>query len=170
MAASITLLPASLNSSEHRIYLEPLGGAASVLLNKQPLDGEACNDLDPRITRLFRVLRDLGQEFANQLAFTPYSEAKFEACADYPAEATDLDKALCDFVKWRQSFSGQGTTTSCTTTRAWGGIAGDVNAPVASGGRLAVHGDGAATAFLLKCNFTDFRALQQSEMSFPNDR
>lgn len=113
---------------EHRIYLEPFGGAASVLLNKKPAAVEAYNDLDPRITRLFRVLRDQGEEFANKLAFTPYSEAEFEACAEYPEEASNLDKALCDFVRWRQSFGGQGKTWSCTTTRSRGGIAGDVNA------------------------------------------
>jgi DNA adenine methylase len=112
---------------EHRIYLEPFGGAASILLNKPRVDVEAYNDLDLRITRLFRVLRDQGEEFANKLMFTPYSEAEFEACAEYPDEATDLDKALCDFVRWRQSFGGQGKSWSCTTTRARGGIAGDVN-------------------------------------------
>ncbi|BBO34440.1 DNA adenine methylase [Lacipirellula parvula] len=113
---------------EHRIYLEPFGGAASVLLNKKPVDVEAYNDLDPRINRLFRVLRDEGDRFAAKLAFTPYSEAEFEACQEYSASASDLDMAVCDFVRWRQSFGGQGKTWSCTTTRARGGIAGDVNA------------------------------------------
>jgi hypothetical protein len=42
----------------HDTYLEPFGGAASVLLNKVPSPVEVYNDLDERITRLFRVLRD----------------------------------------------------------------------------------------------------------------
>lgn len=113
---------------EHRIYLEPFGGAASVLLNKKPVDVEAYNDLDSRIHRLFCILRDHGTAFCEKLAFTPYSEAEFQACAEYPNDATDLEKARCDFVRWRQSFGGQGKSWSCTTTRARGGIAGDVNA------------------------------------------
>jgi len=113
---------------EHRVYLEPFGGGASVLLNKQPAEIETYNDLDARITRLFRVLREQGDAFIAAAALTPYSQAEFEDCSDYPAEATELQKALCDFVRWRQSFGGQGKTWSCTTTRARGGIAGDVNA------------------------------------------
>jgi len=45
---------------QHRVYLEPFGGGASVLLNKEPVDVETYNDLDFRITRLFRVLRARG--------------------------------------------------------------------------------------------------------------
>lgn len=112
----------------HRIYLEPFGGAASVLLNKTPVDVEAYNDLDLRITRLFRVLQTRGREFVERLRFTPYSQYEFESAASYPAEASDFEKALCDFIRWRQSFGGQGKTWSYTTTRARGGMAGDVNA------------------------------------------
>lgn len=112
----------------HRIYLEPFGGAASVLLNKQPVDVETYNDVDLRITRLFRVLRDQGEQFALRLRFTPYSQVEFEAAAEYPDGASDLDKAVCDFVRWRQSFGGQGDCWSYTTGRARGGMAGDVNA------------------------------------------
>jgi DNA adenine methylase len=113
---------------EHRVYLEPFGGGASILLNKQPAEIETYNDLDARITRLFRVLREQGDAFIAAAALTPYSQEEFENCSEYPAEATELQKALCDFVRWRQSFGGQGKTWSYTTNRARGGIAGDVNA------------------------------------------
>lgn len=113
---------------EHRIYLEPFGGAASVLLNKQPVDVETYNDLDLRITRLLRVLRDNGKEFCKRVRFILYSEAEFDAAKAYPKNASDVDKAICDFIRWRQSFGGQGKSWSCTTGRARGGMAGDVNA------------------------------------------
>jgi len=108
--------------------LEPFGGAASVLLNKQPVDVEAYNDLDLRITRLFRMLQSRGAEFVSRVQLIPYSQKEFEDAAGYPPEATDLDKAVCDFVRWRQSFGGKGRTWSYTTSRARGSMAGDVNA------------------------------------------
>ncbi|MDA1232940.1 MAG: DNA adenine methylase, partial [Planctomycetota bacterium] len=55
----------------HRTYLEPFGGAASVLLNKPPSDVEVYNDLDERITRLFRVLRENGEELQRRRGATP---------------------------------------------------------------------------------------------------
>jgi len=116
------------NFPDHRIYLEPFGGAASVLLNKVPVEVETYNDLDQRITRLFRVLRDQGEAFVERVRFIPYSQVEFEAAATYAAGATDMDKAVCDFVRWRQSFGGQGQSWSYTTGRARGGMAGDVNA------------------------------------------
>ena len=112
----------------HRIYLEPFGGAASVLLNKPPVQVEAYNDLDLRITRLFRVLQNQGGEFVARVQFIPYSQREFEDAAVYSPGASDLDKAVCDFVRWRQSFGGKGRTWSYTTGRARGGMAGDVNA------------------------------------------
>src|ERR1700736_893280 len=62
---------------QHHTYVEPFGGAASVLLNKPPAVVEVYNDLDQRITRLFRVLRDNGQELHRRLSLTPYSEIEF---------------------------------------------------------------------------------------------
>lgn len=112
----------------HRIYLEPFGGGASVLLNKPPAEVETYNDLDLRITRLFRVLRDQGPNFLERLRLVPYSQVEFERTAEYPHGASELEKAVCDFVRWRQSFGGQSRTWSYTTARSRGGMAGDVNA------------------------------------------
>ena len=112
----------------HRVYLEPFGGGASVLLNKPPVEVETYNDLDKRITRLFRVLREQGQAFVEQAKFVLYSQIEFEDAEDYPSGATDLQMALCDFIRWRQSFGGKGQSWSYTTGRARGGMAGDVNA------------------------------------------
>lgn len=112
----------------HRIYLEAFGGAASVLLNKEPVEVEAYNDLDLKITRLFRILQKEGRQFVERIQFVPYSEYEFESAEHYPAGASELDKAVCDFIRWRQSFGGRGSTWSYTTKRARGGMAGDVNA------------------------------------------
>src|SRR5690242_9870836 len=106
----------------HRIYLEPFGGGASVLLNKSPVEVETYNDLDLRISRLFRVLRDEGERFIQQVQLIPYSQVEFERASCYPDGAEDLQKAVCDFVRWRQSFGGKGQSWSFTTGRARGGM------------------------------------------------
>lgn len=113
---------------KHRIYLEPFGGGASVLLNKDAVEVETYNDLDLRISRLFRVLRDRGEEFIRKASLTPYSQVEFKDAAEYPPNADEVEMALRDFVRWRQSFAGKGQSWSCTTARARGGMAGDVNA------------------------------------------
>lgn len=112
----------------HRIYVEPFGGAASVLLNKDPVEVETYNDLDKRLSRLFRVLRDYGGEFVSHMILVPYSQVEFEAAVDYPPGASEVIKAACDFTRWRQSFGGQCQSWSFTKARARGGMAGDVNA------------------------------------------
>jgi DNA adenine methylase len=113
---------------EHRVYLEPFGGGASVLLNKKSAEVEVYNDIDLRITRLFRVLRDEGEKFLEKARLTLYSQVEFEEASHYPNGASDLEMALCDFIRWRQSFGGKGQHWSYTTGRARGGMAGDVNA------------------------------------------
>jgi len=105
----------------HHTYVEPFGGAASVLLNKKPAPVEVYNDLDQRITRLFRVIRDHGDELQRRLTLSPYSEAEFEQ-ADDPAE-DEIEQARRDFVRWRLSIGGRGTGFSETLHRVRRGMA-----------------------------------------------
>ena len=65
---------AKVETHNHPSAVEPFGGAASVLLNKAPAEVESYNDLDLKITRLFRVLQRQGQEFVERVQFVPYSE------------------------------------------------------------------------------------------------
>jgi DNA adenine methylase len=105
----------------HQTYLEPFGGAGSVLLNKAPAPVEVYNDLDGRITRLFRVLRDHGEEFRRVLTLTPYSEVEFERASE-PA-GNEVEQARRDFVRWRMSLGGRGDTFSFTLHRVRRGMA-----------------------------------------------
>jgi DNA adenine methylase len=63
-----------------------------------------------------------------RVGLIPYSQIEFNATSEYPLAASDIDKAISDFVRWRQSFAGKGQSWSYTTGRARGGMAGDVNA------------------------------------------
>jgi len=76
----------------HHCYVEPFGGAMSVLLRKPPSAVEVYNDLDKHVVAFFRVLRDpvLATRLQQALELTPYSRAEFvEAWEDHddPVEA-----------------------------------------------------------------------------------
>jgi len=105
----------------HQTYVEPFGGGASVLLNKPRAPVEIYNDLDERVTRLFRVLRDNGDELRRRLTLTPYSEIEFrrapEPCDD------EIEMARRDFVRWRLSLGGRGDSFSFTLHRVRRGMA-----------------------------------------------
>lgn len=67
----------------HRVYVEPYGGAASVLLRKARSYAEVYNDLDGEIVNLFRVLRNPSQarELTRLVSLTPYAREEFEESA-----------------------------------------------------------------------------------------
>lgn len=64
----------------HRIYVEPFGGAASILMRKPRSRVEVYNDLDEEIAGLFQVLQDpvQCQALIRRLKRTPYGRAEFE--------------------------------------------------------------------------------------------
>lgn len=69
---------------EHRVYVEPFAGAASVLLNKEPSRVEVLNDLNQRIVSAFSVLRnpDQAEKLKDLLRLTPCSEIEYRAARD----------------------------------------------------------------------------------------
>lgn len=93
----------------HRIYIEPFGGAANVLLRKERCQTEVYNDLDDDVVGLFRVLRDPVQAAAlvALLKLTPFSRAEFFA-AYHPANDA-VERARRLIVR---SFMGFGSCAS----------------------------------------------------------
>jgi DNA adenine methylase len=64
----------------HRVYVEPFGGAASVLIRKDRSYAEVYNDLDNEVVNLFRVLRsdDTAAQLVDALRLTPFARQEFE--------------------------------------------------------------------------------------------
>lgn len=63
---------------KHRTYVEPFGGAGSVLLRKDRAYAEVWNDLDGEVVNLFRVLRsELAPRLIEALTLTPFARDEF---------------------------------------------------------------------------------------------
>lgn len=62
----------------HLCYVEPFGGAASVLLRKLRSRAEVLNDRDQLLVDFFRVLRERPDELIRMIELTPYSRAEHE--------------------------------------------------------------------------------------------
>ena len=79
----------------HRIYVEPYGGAASVLLRKERSYSEVYNDLDDDVTNLFKVLRsDRRDALVESIALTPFSRTEFRESYEPPADRLDAARKL----------------------------------------------------------------------------
>lgn len=93
---------------EHAIYVEPFGGAASVLLQKPPIFREVYNDLSGDVVNLFRVIQDRQRyaELFHRLRFTPFARAEY----DLQAIPTDdpIEQARRLLIKAWMSFGGAG--------------------------------------------------------------
>lgn len=104
---------------KHRIYIEPFGGAANILLKKVESEVEIFNDLDSRISNFFRVLRERDQfnEMVRLLNLTPYSRKEFADIIKEPESEDNVQKAYRFFVSCRQSMGGLGM--SKLTPSSW---------------------------------------------------
>lgn len=100
----------------HRVYVEPFGGAASVLLRKDRVACEVYNDLDGDVCNLFRVLRDESQAEAlvRALELTPFARDEFDLAFE-PVEDEDSVKKSIECARRLvvRSYMGQGSN-ACT--------------------------------------------------------
>lgn len=90
---------------EHSCYVEPFGGAASVLLKKKPAKYEVYNDLNEEVVKLFRVVRDrsMARKLKHLLRLTPYSRVEWLNCFE-PSDDL-VEQARRTIVKSLMSIS-----------------------------------------------------------------
>jgi DNA adenine methylase len=97
---------------DHRIYVEPFGGAASVLLRKRRSYSEVYNDLDQSVVALFRVLRsDRASDLVAAIELTPFSRKEFEA-AYLDGAPNDLELARRLMVRANMGFGSNSANQS----------------------------------------------------------
>jgi len=95
---------------EHKIYVEPFGGGASLLFAKEPSPVEVYNDIDSGLVNFFRVLRDSEkfEKFYRLVSLTPYSREEYYFCRDtWESCEDDIERAYRWYVVARMSFSGR---------------------------------------------------------------
>lgn len=92
----------------HRVYVEPFGGAASVLLRKPRSYAEVYNDLDDEVVTLFRVLRDPPQaaRLIELVRLTPFARKDFEA--SYAPSDDPLERSRRLIVRAYMGFGSDG--------------------------------------------------------------
>jgi DNA adenine methylase len=95
----------------HRVYVEPFGGAGSVLLRKHRSYAEVYNDMDGEVVNLFRVVRDHGDELRRALELTPF--ARLEFAESYEPADDPIEQARRTVIR---SFMGFGSNAHSKTT------------------------------------------------------
>lgn len=99
----------------HRIYVEPFGGAASVLLRKPRSYGEIYNDLDSEVVNLFRVLRSPAdaERLVWSLRITPFARDEFALAYEWALDPAEQARRLV--VRSFMGFGSDGHNRLVTT-------------------------------------------------------
>lgn len=99
----------------HVHYVEPFGGAGSVLLGKPRVEYETFNDIDDEIVNVFLVLRDPVQSvaLAELLRLTPFARREFVSAYEWTDEP--VERARRAIIRSFMAFGGGGVNRECKT-------------------------------------------------------
>lgn len=115
----------------HHVYVEPFGGAASVLLHKKRAHCEVYNEISGEIVNVFRVLRDpeRAAQLQRLLELTPFARAEFDA--SYEPSDDPVEQARRTVARSFMGF-GSGAVFSKHSTGFRTGVRGSRNKSAAS--------------------------------------
>lgn len=101
----------------HRCYVEPFGGAAGVLLQKERSYAEVYNDLDGDVVNFFAVLRDkeLRCQLIEACTLTPYARDEFDLAWEPCSGPVERARRLA--VRAQMGFGSAGATKGRTGFR-----------------------------------------------------
>lgn len=102
----------------HRVYVEPFGGAASVLMRKKRSPVEVYNDQWKTVVNVFRILRDPGKaaELARLLYFTPFARDEFEGIEGAATTPSlDIEQARRTILRSLGGFGSASTNGAHST-------------------------------------------------------
>lgn len=92
---------------KHRVYVEPFGGAGSVLMRKPRAYAEIWNDLDGEVVNIFRVLRSSeAHRLVDALRLTPFSRSEFEQA--YEPSGDPVERARRLVIRSFMGFGSNG--------------------------------------------------------------
>lgn len=103
----------------HKIYVEPFGGGASILLRKRPSRVEVYNDLDGDIVNLFRVVREHPEILAEKIDLTPYARDEWKLAFEDTEDP--IERARRTLIRSYMSFGSAEATKGSTGFRGVGG-------------------------------------------------
>lgn len=100
-------------------YIEPYGGAASVLFRKKLSKLETYNDLNGDLVTFFRVLRERPGELIAKLRLTPYARAEYYESIATLAEGSEdeIEIARAVFVQYWQGIQGSNSRSGWRVMR-----------------------------------------------------
>jgi DNA adenine methylase len=84
-------------------YVEPFGGSAAVLLNRQKSKLEIYNDADCELVNFFEIMRSQSEELIRLIRLTPYAREEFKRALNFDGD-DKLERARKLFVRLRQGF------------------------------------------------------------------
>lgn len=102
------------NLPEHTTYVEPFGGAASVLLCKSPAFIEVYNDLSGEVVNFFRVLREQPAALFAAIDLTPYSRQEYVEAQTVTGDSVERARRL-----YVRSWQGRGGRPGISEPASW---------------------------------------------------